>query len=103
MVGGSCSHRFEVHPALLQRFNQARVAADVGAVDLTEARNVVAPVRPVYVDDTIGTKRWDNAALPTRVANGPVVVEQVGRRIGRGEHLDVEPLEYAPRAELRLR
>ena len=78
--------------------------ADVLAGDARRACRCSGEARVLRIDDGVGTEGRDDAALPSGVANGLMVGERVQRRVGCGEHFDVEPLEERAGAELgRLR
>ncbi len=53
------------------------------------------------VDHHVRAIGGDHPALPPRLADHPVPAEVVERAFGRGDRLDVEPLEQRARAELR--
>ena len=102
MVGGGRAVFDEDFTSLAQRFQVPGKCRRVTAGDLAEAGHPVGPAEPVEVDDVVGTERGDDPAEPAVGGQLLVARKVIQRRLGGGEHLQVEPAEQRPRPEFGL-
>src|SRR5258706_558697 len=90
MIGGRRAQVFEVRAAVGDCAYEAAIIASPQRVKLGRG-DLEQRVRP---------ERRDHATLPARLADRFVVLEAVGRRVGRRQYLDVEALEQRAWPEL---
>src|SRR5712691_13092896 len=91
MIGRRRPQLLEVRTALGDCAYEGGVIARAERVELGRG-DLELRVRP---------ERRNHAALPARFADRAMVLQPVGRRVGRRQHLDVEALEQRARPELR--
>src|SRR5690606_10604243 len=93
MVGGGGAHRGEERAALAVRAQVAVPVVDVLAGDLAEALERRRELLVFRVDHRVRTVGGEHAPAPAAVADGPVVLQRIERRLGGGDDLDAETLE----------
>ena len=102
VIGGRGAHRLEEGPAVLQRLNEGgdSCARRMPLIALKRV-DVLAPARRVEVHHPIGPEGGPDVARPAGSADGLMLGQRIGGRIGGAQHLDVEALEQGARAEFR--
>jgi len=68
---------------------------------LPERRQILLKAFEVGIDDRIGTKGRNDAALESGRPNGPVMRQGIQRRIRCGQNFQPKPFEQHPGAELQ--
>jgi hypothetical protein len=105
VVGRRRTGRDERLPARAQRRQIPGVRAGVLAGHLAEPGDPPGPALELHVDHVVRPERGDHPAARSAPAVGGqlgVPGEVVQRRLGGGQHLDVEPFEQRPGPERRL-
>jgi hypothetical protein len=87
--------------SLRERVEEGSERGDGRAVHASQAVARVRPLRRRDPEQRVGTEARDDRAIPARVPDRLVLVERVGRGVGRGEHFDVEAIEQGAWEELR--
>ena len=99
VVGGGGAVRAEVGPARLDGRHPAGVAAGVDAAHLAEATDGGDPAGRGRLEVAVRPERGNDPAAEAGVRGERRVRGQVvARVVGRGQHLDAEPLEQRARA-----
>ena len=93
VIGGAGTHLLEELPPLLEGLDVTCVGRDVEARLRGQAPDLRRPARMPQVDGQVGPERGSYGAGPARSPDLVVPLERVGRRVGRAEHLDAEPVE----------
>jgi len=78
----------------------AAPGAAVFAGQLREPVEICLEPLEFGIDHRVGTIGGNDPPSPAAIVNGAMVLQRVERVLGRGEELDVEPLEQRTRAEL---
>jgi hypothetical protein len=97
-----CARLREVRATLAMRIQIALPVVDIFAGDLGETIQRTAKRFVIGIDHRIGSIGGDDATAPAAVTNGVMMIERIDRRLGGGQHFDVEALEQRTRPECIL-
>src|SRR5437016_5474467 len=101
MVRRFRSHCLELHTALRHRLYHLDAIGDGLPDDALQTRELRRPFRLRDPKESVGSERWNHPAADVSITERAVMLEQVGRSVGRREHFDVEPLEKRAWSKLR--
>ena len=76
------------------------IVVHLNPADLAELLDILAPVCRVQIHHGVGTEGRENPGRPSRFTNSAMMLQRVGRCVGRGQNRNIEPVEQTARAEL---